>query len=176
MNQSELHAANRRAAWKWGSLVVGLLGLQVVGGVVAIILATGDESVAIVPDYHQKALQWDQEMAVRRASEALGWNLDVQAVQADDGLPAGFVATLTDDRGQSIKVAEGNLRFYRHARAADVQQLPIPAGTFSTLRLDDCFGANGLWEVIIDITDVDGNRFVKAVTVNIGDQPSTESI
>ena len=62
---AETQKANRRAAWRWGGFVVGLLSLQVAGGITAIVLATGDESVAVVPNYHEKSLQWDAEVAVR---------------------------------------------------------------------------------------------------------------
>ena len=167
MNQSELKAANRRAAWRWGSLIVGLLGLQVAGGIYAIILASGDDSVAVVPDYHQKALQWDEEMAVRRASDALGWTCDVQAVPTDDRETAGLVATLKDNRGGRVNVRTGTLRWYQHIRANDVAELALPDGELTIMRLDDCFDANGLWEVLLDITDHSGNRFVHTVTVKI---------
>lgn len=156
-------------------MIVGLLGLQVAGGVFAIILATGDESVAVVPDYHQRALQWDDEMAVRRASEKLGWTCDVQQIAMADNGSAGLVAALTDDRGETIDVAQGTLQWYQHIRANDVRQLAIRAGTLDTMRLDDCFDANGLWEVTIDVTDAEGNRFVHSVTLKIDGVTATEA-
>ena len=175
MNQTDIKAANRRAAWIWGSMIVGLLGLQVAGGIFAIILASGDDSVAVVPDYHQKALKWDEEMAVRRASEQLGWQYDVQATDAAGQTATGLVATLKDDKGQLVDVRSGTLRWYRHIRANDVAELPIPGGQLTTMRLDDCFDANGLWEVMIDVTDRTGNRFVRAVTIEIENLTSTEA-
>jgi hypothetical protein len=164
---SDIRNANRRAAWQWGSFVVGLLGLQVAGGVMAIMLATGDQSVAVVPDYHQKALDWDKEIALQSASRSLGWICEVSQIdsvssdQATSDSPAspGLRIMLSDRQGEAITVASGELRFYRHARAADVQRVGIPAGTSGPLELENCFDADGLWQVMIDVTDREGNRF-----------------
>ncbi len=59
LNRDELEQAERRARHFWVSLIVGLLGLQVAGGITAIFLSVGDPSMAIVPNYHQAALNWD---------------------------------------------------------------------------------------------------------------------
>ena len=83
MNNTDPAVANRRAAWRWGTLVVGMLSLQVVLGVAAVFLATGDESVAVIPNYYDKALAWDQQMAQQQASESLGW--DVEMLETDYG-------------------------------------------------------------------------------------------
>lgn len=157
-------------------MIIGLLGLQISGGIYAIILASGDDSVAVVPDYHQKALQWDEEMAVRRTSIELGWKCDVSTISiSTDHVSTGLVATLLDDQGQLVKVQKGKLRWYQHIRANDVAELPIPKGLFTQMRLEDCFDANGLWEVILDVTDQSGNRFVESVTLHVEGLASTEA-
>ncbi len=33
--------------------------------------------MAVVPDYHEKALQWDQHLAIEKASRELGWTIAV---------------------------------------------------------------------------------------------------
>ena len=159
--KSETHDSNRRAAWRWGTLVVSLLGLQVVGGIMAIILATGDESVAVVPDYHQKALSWDDEIALQTASAALGWVCEVSQID-EASTVAGLRITLRDRDARPIELASGELQIYRHARAADVRRVKIPAGSIGILELTGCFDAYGLWQVTIDVTDRAGNRFAHA--------------
>ena len=69
---SDHREANRRAALRWGGFVVALLSLQVIGGIAAIMIATGDESFAVVPNYHQKALHWDDEVQAPRGLETFG--------------------------------------------------------------------------------------------------------
>ena len=166
MNQTELQRANRRAAWRWGSLIVGLLGLQVAGGVIAILLATGDESVAVVPNYHEKALNWDREIAAQAASAALGWKCDVAPTGAGS-LPAGLRIALTNREGNPVQVVSGTLRLYRHARANDVRELPIRPGEFSLVELPGCFEVAGLWQVILELRGDRGERFMHSQEVQV---------
>lgn len=60
--------AERNSKRIWVSLVVLLLGLQIGIGAIAISLATSDPSVAVVPDYHEAALNWDTDKAKDRKS------------------------------------------------------------------------------------------------------------
>ncbi|MGI9472986.1 MAG: FixH family protein [Rubripirellula sp.] len=155
---SQTEAANRRAAWRWGGLVVGLLSLQVAGGIFAIMLATGDESVAVVPDYHQKALQWDQEIAIQEASRQLGWTCEMDATITGDENPGVRIA-LTDRQGVPVTIEQGEIEIYRHVRASDVRSVALPKGTIGVVELNDCFPSPGLWQVSLDVTDRHGNRF-----------------
>ena len=154
----ETHDANRRAAWRWGTFVVSLLGLQVVGGMMALMLATGDESVAVVPDYHQKALHWDDEIALQTASRGLGWICAMSQID-ETSTVAGLRIVLADRHAKPIELAFGELQIYRHARAANVRRVRIPAGLFELLELSGCFDAEGRWQVSIDVTDREGHRF-----------------
>ena len=52
-----------RAKLIWGGVVVGFLSLEIVMCLVAITLSSGDESFAVVPGYHEQALQWDETRA-----------------------------------------------------------------------------------------------------------------
>ncbi len=166
LGPAEYRRANRRAAWRWGSFVVGLLGLQVAGGIVAIILATGDESVAVVPNYHEKALNWDAEMAAQAASAALGWKCEVSQIR-DVPNRSGLRITLTDREGLPVVVKSGALRLYRHVRASDVRQVPIPPGKFARLEIADCFDQVGLWQVMLDLNGENGERFLHSQELSV---------
>ena len=166
----DINDANRRAAWRWGGMVVSLLGLQVIGGIWAIVLATGDPSVAVVPDYHQKALDWDKEVALQSASRSLGWIYDASPMDAKSdaaGADAGLRIRLTDGDGKPIDLVSGELEIYRHARAADVRRVRIPTGVFHALELDNCFDADGLWQVTINVNDRSGNRFTQSSELDV---------
>ncbi len=76
LNRDELERAERRARHFWVSLIVGLLGLQVAGGITAIFLSVGDPSMAIVPNYHQAALNWDVTHRAHQLTQQLGWKID----------------------------------------------------------------------------------------------------
>lgn len=114
---------NRRAATFWGSLVVGLLGIQVLVGVGAVVIATADPSASIVPDYYEKALRWDDEKAARVASDALGWDATVSLSPAADRQgERTVVVSILDGSGEPVADADVRGRVYHHARAAE----PVP--------------------------------------------------
>ena len=153
------HDANRRAAIRWGAFVVGLLSLQVAGGAFAIFLATSDESVAVVPNYHQQALDWDQHVALRNASAKLGWDAAMSQFDGESGV-AGLRIRLRDRDGAVVEIASGEIEIFRHARAGTGRRVAIPAGAADSIDLGRCFDVSGLWQVAVDVTDADGNRFV----------------
>ena len=167
----ERQVANRRAAWCWGSFVVGLLTLQVTGGVIAIVLAGSDQSVAVVPDYYQKALKWDEEVAIRAASDRLGWVAQMNQTDGEQGL-AGLEVRLRNESGQLVKFDTGTLEIYRHVRAGDVRRVALPAASEGAIQLDNCFDASGLWQISLDVEDAAGNRFVESREINITLTPS----
>jgi hypothetical protein len=156
---TQQHDANRRAAIRWGAFVVGLLSLQVAGGAFAIFLATSDESVAVVPNYHQQALNWDQHVALRNASTKLGWNAAMSQFDGETGV-AGLRIHLRNRDGGPVEIESGEIEIYRHARAGAVRRVAIPAGAADSIDLGQCFDTSGLWQVAIDVTDSDGNRFL----------------
>lgn len=166
----QIARTNRWAAWRWGSLVVGMLGLQVVLGVVAITLATNDDSVAVVPDYYEKALRWDDEVARRSASDALAYQASVRIT--DDGMPvSGIRLELRDAQDQPVEIRAGVLRTYRHLRAADVRSINVPASADGVVRCDGCFNHPGLWELDFELTDASGNQFLLTRTIDVGGGP-----
>ncbi|MCG8652885.1 MAG: FixH family protein [Pirellulales bacterium] len=165
-SQQDQALANRRAAWRWGSFVVALLSLQVAGGVVAILLASGDPSVAVVPDYHQKALHWDDQVALRSAAAKLGWSLQLSQVQSGEGF-AGLTIELRDRSGQWVPIHSGTIEIYRHVRAGDVRRTQITDPVTGPLDLPKCFSNSGLWQVSMDVQDARGNRFVDSREVHV---------
>ncbi|EMI18057.1 FixH family protein [Rhodopirellula maiorica SM1] len=150
--------ANRNAAIRWGGLVVGLLSLQVAVGVVAIMLATGDPSAAVLPDYYQKSLDWDEQRKSESVSQELGWNLTLVPIPGQQN--ATLQGVLTDADGKPVDIAAGTVDMYHYARAADVKTIPIAANDSGVIVSEDCFTADGLWQIEIDVTDDQGQRFV----------------
>ncbi|MBI1246267.1 hypothetical protein GC197_00295 [bacterium] len=52
-------ALERFSGYVWGGLVIGMLGLQIVISVTAAVIATNSHSNDVVPDYYQKAVNYD---------------------------------------------------------------------------------------------------------------------
>ena len=170
-------AASRRAGMFWGSLVVGLLGIQVVVGVGAVIVATGDPSVSVVPDYYDKALRWDDEKRSRADSEALGWRADISVPGgADRNGDRTVVVRLRDGEGTAIDGAAVILSLYHHARASELQELKLRGhgdGHYSgTARMP----LGGLWQFELRSLrpTVDGDsseRHRLSRTIDVGASP-----
>lgn len=166
MTSNSDREANRNAAWRWGGFVVGLLTLQVAIGVVAIVLANGDGSADVIPNYYQKALDWDDDIALQHASAKLGWQLKLGATD-DRGESNGLLMQLTDQDGVPIQIASGRLRWYRHAQGGNVRSVAIPNHPGGMFTMDACFETGGLWQVLVDVTDTSGNRFTDSREIDL---------
>lgn len=66
-------ARPRHHTWKWPLIVVGLLVAHVTGMMTAVTIATRDKSFIVLPNYYQKALEWDQRKSALAAADKLGW-------------------------------------------------------------------------------------------------------
>lgn len=145
-------AAERRAKRVWVSLVVVLLTLQVLIGGVAIYLSTGDRSVAIVPDYHNAALQWDRTKEARTAAARLGWKLDLLPSDVADqrGMRA-IELRVHDQHGAGVESLRVAGRVYHHARAGEVKNIEfrsIGAGRYLTMAPTPYAG---LWQIDVSV-------------------------
>ena len=69
----------RKARLIWASMIIGLLGTQICMSMFAVFMATTTESLSVVPDYYNKALGWDDQQKILKASEKLNWQTDIQA-------------------------------------------------------------------------------------------------
>jgi nitrogen fixation protein FixH len=117
-----------RFGWFWPVLVVALLSLNVAVCLITLAVATGDPSMAIEPDYHQQAVDWDQSASRQRASDALGWECEPQV-----GAPLNprgerrLTLVLHDRAGEPITGGQVALSYFHHARAEERFQATLPA-------------------------------------------------
>jgi nitrogen fixation protein FixH len=150
MNTKQI--AERRAKRFWVTLVVTLLGIQLTIGAVAIRLATGDPSVAIVPDYHTTALNWDREQRVNTAANRLGWKISVEASDlADASGNRAMIVTVIDDSSRAADGLQVRGKAYHHALASDVRNFQfesIGEGKYQTLAP---IGRAGLWQLDVAV-------------------------
>ncbi|TWT82665.1 FixH [Planctomycetes bacterium CA13] len=160
MKSESNRIANHRAALRWGGFVVGLLTLQVIVGVVAIILATNDPSAAVLPDYYDKALHWDNQKEAEAASRELGWKFTLLAMQEGD--KTGIQGQLKDGDGSPISIASGTLELYHHSRASQIDKITLPPSSQGTFGISGCLPQDGLWQANLDVTDANGKRFVNS--------------
>lgn len=136
----------RKARRFWVSLIVCLLGFQVGLGVVAITLATNDESVAIVPDYHHAALNWDQVSRERSAAERLGLSIEIAPSDVIDlNGQRAVVVNVVDRHGEPVTALALTLSTYHHAHANHGIELALTPSQASYVALGPLTRA-GLWQ------------------------------
>lgn len=101
-------------------VVLGLLGGHMIFIMTAITLATGDSSFAVVPDYYQKAVDYDERKALLAESEQLGWQIELAAAEQIDAIGEREVVVMLRDRdGQPVTDAAVQVFGYHYARAGD---------------------------------------------------------
>ena len=142
----------KRARRFWVSLIVGLLGLQVIIGFVSIWLSVGDPSVAIVPNYHQKALDWDATHRAREMTRKLGWHIApiVGEFISEKGQRLVRVA-VRDRNGQPVTGLHLSGKAYHHARGATIYELRFAETDPGYYEATTSLAESGLWELQLQL-------------------------
>lgn len=141
-------AVERKARRFWVSLIVGLLGMQVVGGAFAIYLATSDPSVAVIPNYYQAGLDWDIKRRNLNQMNLLGWKASVLVEPEDVELGQRIIkVSVRDQRDTPVSGLRISSRIFHHARGTEVFKLIFdeaqPGSYVAVSRLTQ----PGLWQV-----------------------------
>lgn len=142
------------------AVVLGLLGGHMLFIMIAITLATGDPSFAVVPDYYQKGVDYDERKALLTQSAALGWSVEVHAGLTTDAIgQREFIVQVRDAEGQAVHGLDMKIEAYHVARASEplafacVEALPGQYVASPRMRKE------GFWQFTIDST-INEQRFV----------------
>jgi nitrogen fixation protein FixH len=149
---TELARVERNARRWWVAGIVGLLSLQVVIGVGSVILAVGDPTVAIVPNYHQKALDWDASQRAVHLTEKLGWQVVplVSLTSPETGKRLVRVA-IRDRMDQPVSDLNLSARVYHHARGSEVYDLTFVETDAGYYEAMTSLVQPGMWQVSLQI-------------------------
>jgi hypothetical protein len=157
-------ASEAVARWVWPGLVIGLLGIQVGMGVVAVTLATGDPAWRVVPHYHDRAIHWDRVAAARTASDQLGWKSAVTIGRSADVYGhRDLVVELRDAIGQPVTGAQVTGELWHHGHPGELIQAvcrespDVPGRYIGRAKVN----RSGLWQVELN-ANRNGERFVQA--------------
>lgn len=125
-------ASPQPPAWKpfvWPAIIVALLaGHVIIVGGALVLSAALIPAATVAPAGYAEALAWDDEQALRRASEQLGWTLIVTPSDAID--PAGkrdVAFTIRDANGAPVAGAELLVTLYHHSRPGEALRVSVPA-------------------------------------------------
>lgn len=140
----------RRGA-RWPIAVAVILGTCVAANVWIIRIANADPSFAIEPNYYQKALRWDDELAQRAWNRELAWELTpvLSSISPDSG--AELRVALRDRTGAPLAGAEVTVQAMHNARAGEPLDARLrragPGDYVARLPLE----RPGVWELRFDV-------------------------
>lgn len=155
------------------AVVLGLLGSHMLFILIAITLGTGDPSFAVVPDYYQKGVDYDERKALLASSAELGWVVDVLPGETTDAVgQRELVVQVRNEQGQPVRGLQVQIDAYHVARASEPVRLVcvevLPGQYIGSARLS----REGFWQFSLEATNDDERyiaeqrQFVKAVGVN----------
>jgi len=156
-----------KAAWIWGSVVVAFLLLQLAIGAAAFILAGGDPSVAVMPDYHQRALNWDDEVARRDLSDSLRWRATLDYGDPIDAATRPVSIRVVDSSGDAVTGGQAELLFFHHTRAGEVMTMPLVERDPGQYAAALPIVKPGLWDLEFTLARGDGERFLDRRTIDV---------
>ena len=140
---------DRRGRW-WPWVIGGFLGLTVIKYAIVLAMVGNDPSIAVQPDYYQKALAWDEQRAIDAASDELGWHAQVEVGPSADR--RGLARTrITDATGAPIAGAAVKFRIFHHARAARPVDATTTTDADGSFEVSLPFSKSGMWEAELDV-------------------------
>lgn len=128
-------------------MVLSLLTFSVCSSIVLVMAARSDGGAQVVPGYYEESVNWDARQVVRRESEALQWDLQLEMDRTADGVLRVF-----DVHAQPIVGLEGTLRLRRPQLADDVAVAALQAveGEPGVYRFEHPEAAPGFWDVVLE--------------------------
>lgn len=136
------------ARFIWVGVVTGLLGLQIVGCMFALFMATTSRSMAVIPDYHRKAMEWDSYRAEQAANVALGWKQSIDVSGPIDIMQNRLITVrIEDENGDPLYVDRLKATVYHHADAAQLHQVEMELLAPGTFRGKLRIRKPGFWQV-----------------------------
>ncbi|OYP38198.1 FixH family protein [Rhodopirellula sp. MGV] len=160
--------AEKRAKRFWISLVLFLFVIQsvIMGSVIH--LAIGDPAFAVVPNYHNAALNWDESRKAALAAERLGWRVNLSASDVADQRGMRALEVIIDDVKDNRHIDDLDVtgKLYHHAHADQPVELELKSvGEGRYLVLAPASLA-GLWQLELAI-DGGPEPMTKSITFNV---------
>lgn len=144
--------AERSAKRFYIGLVLMLFAIQATILGTALSLAIGDPALAVVPDYHQAALNWDSSHAATTAAKKLGWDVQVEVSDVPDGRGMRAMQFLAHDQnGDPVSDLKILAKVYHHASADRVERLELQNVGEGRYMAMPAMGRLGLWQIELDI-------------------------
>jgi nitrogen fixation protein FixH len=147
---ADLARRERRAQRWWLGGIIAFFAVQALIWTAAITLTHRDHAYAVVPDYDQRAMHWDDYRAELEASKALGWQTKVSLTPVPHRSGrARIELRLTDRTGAPVLPDSFALTVFHCARAARRIEVPL-AVEGETLSGEVPMDRPGLWQLELE--------------------------
>ncbi len=141
----------------WPIGIAAILSATVAANIWLAVVAGGDPSFAIEPNYYQKGVQWDSTLAQAERNAALGWRIEPSLAAFTTRGGAVLRVALTDSTGAAIDDATITVAALFNARAGSVLDATLVHDTAGySVRLPVRHG--GQWELRFAVSR-GGQRF-----------------
>lgn len=154
MMTPEEAAAERRAALRWGAIIIGILGTSFTVAMIMLYVSATDPSFAVEPDYYEKAINWDQHAAQAQANNELGWTISLGTGPSATPGARTITAHCADREGAAIDNATITAVAFHNARSGDRFEFPMRAAGSGIYTAEQPLQRAGRWE--FRLTAVDG--------------------
>jgi nitrogen fixation protein FixH len=145
---------------RWPVIVALLLGGHTLLVVVGVVAALADPAAYATPPGYADAGAWDERRAEQRASDALGWTLEItprHATELDGSRRVRF--EFLDRNGGPVPIERLHLRAYHYAAATRVLEVELPDVTRGAIEPLLPLRRAGQWRVEV-VAESAGDRFV----------------
>lgn len=137
---------------QWPIGIALILAATVVGDIWIAIVASRDEAFAVEPDYYQKAVKFDDEMALREASLRLGWMVDPTLELGTPERSGSVSAIVRDSSGALVTGARVEVLAMHNARASRQLAVTLAEGEPGRYRAPLDAQRPGEWELRFLVT------------------------
>lgn len=164
----------RRARRVWVGLIVGLLSLQLMGGVMAVYLAVGDPTVAVIPNYYQAGLQWDVTRENLTRFTDLGWQVEFTVQPLDREVNGRQVALQLTKQDHAVVKQDISAVVFHHAHGNERFDVKFDEAQPGQYVATCALTQSGVWEVHLKFEGDDGVAETRFTLLVLTDQVSTK--
>lgn len=161
----------QRRAWAWPVGIATGLGLVVIANAIMISIAISHPSTPASDDHWAESLAWDQELALREHSVALGWSIAAIGWQGE-----GLALRVVDRDGRSLAGLRGTVTLERADTAAHDLRVELRELEDGRYLADGAADQRGLVRLTLDVTDTNGERFVTRQQLELETLPTLDEV
>lgn len=145
-----IETLERRARHRWVGFIAAFFVLQAMLWSFALHRVHSDPSHAVVEDYDQRALRWDEHRARQAASDALGWRAVVRLRPNDGPSGAAIEVELTDPGRGAVAADEVVATLFHQSAAANKQTIALTRARDGVFSGEAAVHRPGKWRIRID--------------------------